>query len=507
MPKDSRRYSSHRRKFLKGVAVAGGTLVAGCTGNGGNDSGSDGSGGGGSSGSDGGGSDGSDSDSGTSTGSTGGRYSDITIEYWNRFHNNSGEAEQAIKQGISAFEEETGATVNVDYSSGEPGQRWLTLAREGERPHIMDHVAGQVGPFVELDIIKPFPDYQDLFSDELVDQASWLMDDLGASAYSGYGGEAYEFKFSTESPRLFLARRDHLDEAGLSPEDDFPPTSYQESIELGRTLQEEGPGENGWQIYGTSSDVTDTCTEDWPIADHGHEGQLVNRDWTDTLIDTEPIIGTYENFVSIFTEHGLSSQGTVSQSDEDATQLLIRGNASMTQVPSATYADLLSNAPEMVRNGDFVFGSAWKGETGSRGITGGDGVVFTQPPQGANQSDWNRAQEAAADLLENYLYYSQDFQRRMFSTIGGGPIREDVTPEQIRGAVDDPTGYEESNIIDAFYTAVDDQEQYYFQPAAPMFGQIQYEIMPGYIQQAMQGEMTVEEGLNQAAEEARSQFF
>jgi ABC-type glycerol-3-phosphate transport system substrate-binding protein len=496
MARDNRRYGSNRRAFLKGAAVTGSVFIAGCSGGSGGDGGSGGSGGG-----DGGGGD------GTTTGSTGGEFAGVTVEYWNRFHNNSGEAEQAIRDGISAFEDETGATVEVDYSSGEPGQRWLTLAREGRRPHIMDHVAGQVGPFVELDIIKAFPDYQDLFSDGLVNQASWLMDDLGASAYSGYDGVAYEFKFSTESPRLFLARRDHMEEAGLSPEDDWPPTSYEDSLEIGRTLQEEGPGNAGWQIYGTDSDVTDTCTEDWPVADHGNDGQLVNQEWTDTLIDTEPIIDTYENFVSIFTEEGLSSEGSVSQSDEDATQLIIQGQASMSQVPSATYADLLSSAPEQVRNGDFIFGPAWKGETGSRGISGGDGVVFTQPPEGANASDWNTAQEAAASLLEDYLYYSTYFQRRMFSTIGGGPIREDVTPDQIRNAVEDPTGYEESNILDAFYTAVDDQEQIFFQPAAPMFGQIQYEIMPGYIQQAMQGDITVEEGLNQAAEEARAQFF
>ncbi|EMA46929.1 family 1 extracellular solute-binding protein [Halococcus saccharolyticus DSM 5350] len=371
----------------------------------------------------------------------------------------------------------------------------------------MDQVAGQVGPFVELEIIKPFSDYSSLFSDDLIEQTSWFMDNVGSQTYSGFGGNAYEFKFSTESPRLFLARRDHIEEAGLDPEQDFPPTSFQESIELGQTLQEDGPGDFGFQIYGTDSDVTDTCTEDWPIARGGSAGKFLNEDWSDTKIDNDAFKTSYENFVSILTEHELSSPGTVSMSDEDATQALIRGDASMTQVPSATYADLLSNAEQQVMNGNFVFGPAWRGDSGARGMSGGDGITFVNPPDGANQDEWQRAQEAAADLLENYLYFSDDFQARMFSTIGGGPIREDVGPEDIKGAVEDPTGYNQTNIIDAFNTCLQDQDQYFLQAAAPMFGQIQYEIMPGYIQQALQGQMSASEALDQAAQEARNQFF
>ncbi|WP_313694999.1 extracellular solute-binding protein [Halorarum halobium] len=486
-----------RRRFLAGAGATGVALTAGCAGDGGN------------------GGDGTPTDSsdggggnGTTMGdSNGNRWDGVTVVYWNRFHNNSGQAAEAIRGAISSFEEETGATVEVDYSSGEPGQRWLTLAREGERPHIMDQVSGQVGPFAELGIAKPFSEYSHLFSDELIEHTSWFMDVLGEQAYAGFGGQAYEFKFSSESARLFLARRDHLEAAGLSPEDDFPPTDFEHSVEIAQTMQEDGPGNYGWQIYGSSGDVTDTCTEDWPVAQAGQAGKILNEDWSDTQIDDEPIKQTYENFVSLHTEYELSSPGTVSQSDEDGTQLLIQGEASMTQVPSATYADLLANAEDQVMDGNFVFGAPWKGESGARGIIGGDGVVFVNPPDGADQNEWDEAQEAAADLLENYLYHSVDFQRRMFSTIGGGPLRDDVSTEDIMGAVDDPTGYEQTNIIEASELGTFDQEDYYLQEAAPFFGQIQQGIMPGYIQQALQGQITARDALDQAAEEARAQFF
>ncbi|MDS0300178.1 extracellular solute-binding protein [Halogeometricum sp. S1BR25-6] len=490
-----------RRRFLQGAGASSVALIAGCAGSG--DGGDTGNGNtdGGDTETDGGGS------GGTTTGSTGPKYEGLTIRYWNRFHNNSGRASESIKNAISRFEDETGATVEVNYSAGDPGQRWLTLAREGERPHIMDQVSGFVGPFVELGIAKPFPEYRDLFSDELLDRTSWLMDPLGEQAYGGYDGIAHEFKFSSEPPRLFLARRDHLEAAGLDPESDFPPTDFEDSVRIAEALQADGPGKYGWQIYGSSGDVTDTCTEDWPVAQAGQEGKILNQDWTDTQIDGEPIKTTYENFVSLHVEHELSSPGTVSMSDEDGTQLLIRGEASMTQVPAATYADLLANAEDQVMNGDFVFGPAWKGESGSRGITGGDGVVFINPPDGADEAQWDRAHEAAADLLENYLYHSMEFQRTMFSTIGGANIRDDVTPEDIRAAVDDPAGYDQTQIIEATNTCITDQEGYYIQEAAPFFGQIQGEIMPGYIQQALQGQITASEALDRAAQEARDQFF
>lgn len=486
-----------RRRFLQGTGAAGVALLAGCASDGGDGNGGDG----------GDGNDGGDGGNGTTVGSNGGQFEGITIQYWNRFHNNSGQAEEAIRDAIGRFEDETGATVDVNYSAGDPGQRWLNLAREGERPHLMDQVSGFVGPFVELGIAKPFQDYQHLFSDDLIEHTSWLMDPIGEQAYGGYDGVAYEFKFSSEPPRLLLARRDHLEEAGLSPEDDFPPTDFEDSVQLAQTLQEDGPGNHGWQIYGSSGDVTDTCTEDWPVASAGQAGKILNEDWTDTQIDDEPIKQTYENFVSLHTEYELSSPGTVSQSDEDGTQLLIQGESSMTQVPAATYADLLSQAEDQVMDGNFIFGPAWKGSSGARGITGGDGVVFINAPDGANQDEWDRAQEAAAHMLENYLYHSDEFQQTMFSTIGGANIRDDVSPDDLRAAVDDPTGYDQTQIIEATNTCTFDQEDFYIQEAAPFFGQIQQGIMPGYIQQALQGQIGAREALDQAAQEARDQFF
>jgi maltose-binding protein MalE len=194
-------------------------------------------------------------------------------------------------------------------------------------------------------------------------------------------------------------------------------------------------------------------------------------------------------------------------SDEDATGLLIEGTASMTSIPPASYADILGQAPEMIANGQFYFSTNWKGPSGARGIVGGDGIMFPKPPEGANEDEWNMKQEAAADMMDNYLYFSDFFQERMFSTLGGGPVREDMTAEDIMNAVSDPSGYEQSNVINATLSGSFDNDNIMIEPQAPMYGAIQYNIMPPQIQQAMQGSKSVEQALNDAAEESRNRFF
>lgn len=502
---DKRRVISGRRKFLKTTAVAGTFALAGCSGSGGG--GGDGGSGGGSGGDSGGSSGGSSGGDTAGTPNTGGKWEGVEIEFWNRMHFNTQRAEPAIKQAIQNFENDTGATVNVNYASGSALQKWLTLIDQGQRPHLMDQPSEGSGPFVDLGVIKPYEEYSRWFSEELRNNISWMMDVVGPMVYGGFDGKAYDLKFSNEGVRTFLVRTDYMEEAGLSPEDDFPPESFEESVQLGRTLQEDSSADYGWQIYGTSGDITDTCTEDWPATYAGIEGRILNEDWTDVNITNDAFIRTYEQFIGLKTENGLSHPDSVSMSDEDATQTLINGSGAMTSVPPATYGDLLNQAPEMVSNGQFKFGTGWKGPSGARGIVGGDGIMLTNPPDDADASEWEEAQEAAIDMMENYLYFSDFFQERMFQTLGGGPVREDVGEDQILGAVNDTTGYENTNVIEATLRGAFDSEEILIEPQAPMYGAIQYNIMPPQLQQAMQGNKSVEDALTSAAQEARNRFF
>ena len=500
---------TERRTFLKSTAVAGIAALAGCTGGGGGDGGdgSGGDGGDGGDGSDGCGGDGGDGGTTTGEPDNGLKWEGVEIEYWNRLGTNTKLAEPAIRQAIKNFEEDTGATVNVTWARTEALNQWLTLFQEGRRPHVMDQPTGGSGPFVQLDSVKPYEDYQQWFSDETVENISWMMDRVGPMVYGGFDGKAYDMKFSNEGVRTFIVRADHAEEAGISVEDEFPPEDHEHSVQIGQTLQEDGPADYGWQIYGSTGDVTDTYTEDTPACYGGVDGVCLNSDWTDTNIDNEHFLRSYEEFVALLTEHELSHPESVSMSDEDATGLLIEGTASMTSVPPASYADVLGQAPEMIENGQFYFSTNWKGSSGARGIVGGDGIMFPKPPEGTDEDEWNTKQEAAADLMDNYLFFSEFFQEQMFTTIGGGPIREDMTAEDVMSAVSDPTGYEQTNIINATLNGAFDNDNIIIEPQAPMYSAVQQGVLPPQIQQAMQGSKSVEKALNDAAEEARNRFF
>jgi len=435
------------------------------------------------------------------------KFQGVEIEYWNRLGTNTKVAEPAIMEGIQEFEDETGATVDVIWAQTDALQQWLTLFQEGRRPHVMDQPTGGSGPFVELGALRPYEEVQQWFSDQTVENISWIMDRVGPMVYGGFDGRAYDIKFSNEGVRTFIVRRDHAEEAGISVEDEFPPEDHEHSVQIGRTLQEDGPGDFGWQIYGSTGDVTDTYTEDTPACYGGIDGVILNQDWTDTTMDNEYFLRAYEEFVGLLTEEELSSPESVSMSDEDATGLLIEGTASMTSVPPASFGDILGQAPEMITNGQFYFSTNWKGPSGARGIVGGDGIMFPRPPDGTDVDEWNTKQQAAAEMMDDYLFFSDSFQERMFSTIGGGPARRDITAERVKNAADDPTGFEQSNIIEATLSGSFDNDNIIIEPQAPMYSAVQQGVLPPQIQQAMLGEKSVEQALNDAAQEARDRFF
>jgi maltose-binding protein MalE len=62
-------------------------------------------------------------------------------------------------------------------------------------------------------------------------------------------------------------------------------------------------------------------------------------------------------------------------------------------------------------------------------------------------------------------------------------------------------------VINATLSGSFDNDNIMIEPQAPMYGAIQYNIMPPQIQQAMQGSKSVEQALNDAAEESRNRFF
>jgi len=139
-----------RRRILKaaGIGIAGG--LAGCSGGGdGGDGGGDGGDGGdggedGGDGGDGSG-DGGDSMDGGSTASPNKKQLDgVTVEWWDWLNIQGKTIKQGLTQTAKQFEQDTGATVKINFSGWEEtGTKWPQAIQQGNVPHIFDQETGQ----------------------------------------------------------------------------------------------------------------------------------------------------------------------------------------------------------------------------------------------------------------------------------------------------------------------------------------------------------------------------
>lgn len=460
--------SSTRRDALKAVAGASiGAGLAGCFGQNG----------------------------GTPTSGGGDGIEGVTFEYWDFFGSQSEASRQGMEQFIQEFENDTGATVNVNWSntSAMLGGQWRNTIRQGRRPVAYSASSLVAGQFIDPGWLKPVDEYIDvILEDDELRSAVEPSFEKAQPIYRGWEQDLYEVPM-TLSGTLFLARADHFEQAGLSIEDDYPPESYDDLIQIATQLQEDGPADYGFQIYGDPGDLMGHALSDWTAAESGTDGMAFNEDWSDVNFDNDVWKAGVEQYVDVFQELGLSDPSTVSQTDEGAAQLVIAGDVSMTQINMQTHGVVLDNGEDLLNDGTLRYGACWNGPMG-RGDLYTNAVGIMRPPQNANADQWARKQEAAMEFVKRML--GRDFQENALINAGGGmPSRQDVY-EDISGRPHELIEAAQTHFSDVNYA----WESHPQQVAAQL-------IVPGgEIQQAVQGEVTPAEACENAASAVRSQF-
>ncbi|MFP8890436.1 ABC transporter substrate-binding protein [Natrialbaceae archaeon A-CW2] len=420
----------------------------------------------------------------------------VDFTYWNAINVQSRAARRASERLTNAFESQTGATIDVSWEGygNVIGAAWPEAFQRGDYPVLYDSVSQFGGTFVQGDWIYPAEEYLDELPDEIVSNIDWLLDSM-RHQYRGLADDTLfeiPFGFSAEIP--FIGRMDHFEQAGLNPDDDFPPSNYDELIETASALQNDGPASYGFQIHGDPLDVSTSIVPCWTVARAGEDGLLLNQDMTDTNIDNDVWVETFQDYVDIFREHELSNPGTPAASDEEVVPQMIGEDVAMSQIDFLNQPTLMEQGGSLMDEGTIRWAPSWEGDAGERGIQLPFTLGVTRPPEGVDEDEYAKKQQAAIEFIA--LMLSEEVQLRMFEDYGLLPVRQDVwelLPER------------NDRLFESMIAMAEGSS--YAWSAHPQITGIMYSWSVPYFQEALQGNMTAQEACETAAAEIRDNVF
>lgn len=476
-----------RRPFIKATSASllGGGL-AGCMGDDGNNSGNGDDGnnsGNGETNNDTGNGNGSGNGNSTAQSSSETDLSGVTFDFWEtRYFRESTAAEEAVQQVVSDFEEETGGTVNANLQDTD--QPLYDAFNQGNYPPGLTRFAQGMGTLMQTGKILPFSEYQDEFDYD-------VMDSIGAQAdaveytFRGWDEGASLIPITANIFSPFVGRMDLFEEAGLDPEEDFPPESYDELVETANTLRDNSSAAVGFQPIGNQADNHDVYFNVWTSAMGGADGYFFNEDWSGLNVTNDVFRTNVQRNLDLFNEHGQGTDGTPTITDEDVINLQLDGQVAMGQHAPMNLSAFRDRGGDLYTE-NIRWGPAWEGETGTNGRALMPGGVLTRPPDGADEATWETKQDAALAFLE-YLN-SPTLQVETMPYLGFMPARRDIWPEITNDMI-------AGNFVDTIKQTA--ENAVYGYPAHPEWGTIAVDNFAVKQEQAFTGELTVDQVLEQ----------
>lgn len=446
--------------------------------------GGDGGDGGGDGGDDGGGGDGQD-------------FGDVNFEYWNIINIQARPARSRSEQIIQDFENDTGATINTNFSSYTDlaGAQWINRFQEGNYPVLYDSIAYLSGHLVDGGWVLPLTEYQDRFeNEEILDQVEWVTSDASQDTYRGFEGNGlervYELPFGMDTREPHVIRTDHYEEAGLDPEEELPADDLDHHVEIAQTLQENGPADVTLPVFGADHDWCDVQLVPWNVNNYGTDGLLLNEDWSDANFTNDAWMDTYERYVNMFLEHGFSGPDTPTGPDEDVVPEMVSGNWSQGWLDPFNHGEFMGQGEGLMLDGTIQYNQMFDGPE-SQGMNWSYvSLGVTRAPEDADEATWERRQDAAIAFMERWLESS--FQVETFNDFGTLPVVQDVwedLPDEEHGLAD-------------FLTSTAEQSEYSV-GAHPQMSRIYSTLNAPHSQEVLQGNIDYQEGLEQMQEETR----
>jgi len=488
MPSTDKSCRVSRRRVIQTTAGASLLGIAGCTGGSGDttptstptESG------------DGGGGDGGDGGATKTTNQAGEvDISGVTFEFWETFNVQSRSAEEFLRNLVSEFEERTGATANMNWTGYGPviGAEWINRFKNDDYPHMFTGVSNWSGRFIDGGWVVPLEEYRDELPDEMLAQYEWAEPLYNDYLDVMWGGQQ-TIPFALQLLGPFAARMDHFEEAGLDPSNDFPPQDIDHLIEVATTLQEQGPGEFGYQLINGSGDQIDAQQVPWILSRGGEEGTFLSRDRSEVLFDNEHWKTVMRKWVSIYREHGLSGPNTSQFNDEQIPAQMAAGRISMSNPESPNHPTFQEQVGEMYENGTIKWAPNMDLGSGQRGYFFPQCVALCKPGPNENQRDYRKRRKASIEMMKVFL--SEDVQRQLHTVAGVLPARKDVwedLPEPNHGAFSSWQSIAESTQV--------------LHHNHPQYVELMYNIPGPYSTQAVTGEISAEEACDRMARDAR----
>lgn len=409
---------------------------------------------------------GSGNDDSTAAASGDGDYAGQTLTVWIMEGTNP-DAEPFFDEVAAAFEEQTGATLDVQFQPwASAHDKFTTAIAGGTTPDVAEIGTTWTPEFAEAGALA---DLTDLVAGAGLDQDLVTgLQEAGTVDGSLYGMPWYA------GVRAFVYRTDLFEQAGLAV-----PTTWAELQETALALQAAYPDVTAWPIAGDSQYGVMPFV--W-----GAGGEIATLDgdtWT-SGIDSADARAGIEFYTGMATEHGVSTAAATTWKETDLLKAFEQGDAAMMITGSWTPKAILTDAPDLTgKIGAFGIPGQTEGLSGS--FLGGSHLgVF-------NKSD---QQDLAWEFIE--LMATGQFAERWAAETNYFPGQASLLDAAAES--DDP-------LVAPFARQM--VEAGMSLPVTPLYGEIQgKKTVETMLQSILSGKQTVAEATTTAAEDMNATF-
>lgn len=307
-------------------------------------------------------------------GQAGSDFKGVTLDYWNMIGVQNKAIRKISEQIIAAFEQRTGAKVNVTWNSyGDIiGPKYRTNFLGGIKPTVLDTSGRWANQLREF--FLPLNDHVERDLDPATKAGLAWMWPLMKDQNRGFSdpGTIHAMPFNVLSQAAYLLRRDHLEKAGLKFDEHFPLRDTDHYVEVCKAIQEKAGIRYPTEVYGKIWDFGDTQLPGWIRSVSIADSDFLNADWTKSTGQSEAWVKGCQFYVDVFRKHGLSSPNSPQSTDEEAVDELILGRKSIVHCDLLNRGTLLERIPDQVRSGMVVWGAQFPltgGKSGSFGFT------------------------------------------------------------------------------------------------------------------------------------------